>query len=429
MIRTTKIFNIENPLDFYNRSILWSDQFREVVSLDSNDHKLPYHSIEKVIACDAMTSIETNDIVQLKEYQSHLRDWCFGFISYDIKNDLFDVTSFNEDHIGFKEMCFFQPKRLIVFNGNLVEFSYLACCDDEIDDDFNQIMNTSLELKYKEQSIDLVERVPFERYKQQFDKALQYIKRGDTYELNYCVEFFHQGIHINPYSFYNVLNSQAKSSFASFVKWNNCFAMCASPERFIKKIDQKIVSQPIKGTAKRGISDFEDQLLIKELQASAKERSENIMIVDLVRNDLSKIALKNTVKVEELCGVYTFSHVHQMISTVTCEVDFTTSPLDIIFETFPMASMTGVPKKRTLEIIEELEDHKRGLYSGTIGYISPQNDFDFNVVIRALLYNADTTYLSLSVGSAVTYLANAEDEYKECLLKASAIRQLLEKHD
>ena len=429
MTRTYKTFVIENSDAFAAQCVLWSKQFREVIVLDSNEHKLPYHSIDKMIACDAMTSIQTDDFLQLKEYQSHIRDWCFGFITYDVKNQVFDVTSLNNDELEFYEMSFFQPKRLITIKDTTVEFAYLGCCDDEIESDYNEIITTHISTSYSDESIDLMPRVSFERYQEQFNKAIQYIKRGDTYELNYCVEFYHSGTAINPYSFYNVLNNQAKSSFASFVKWNNTFAMCASPERYLKKLGTKVVSQPIKGTAKRGKTEGEDEQLIQDLKAHPKERAENVMIVDLVRNDLSKIATKNSVKVEELCEVYSFSHVHQMISTVSCEVEFSTQPLDIVFETFPMGSMTGVPKKRTLEIIEELEDHKRGLYSGTIGYITPENDFDFNVVIRTLLYNSSKKYLSLSVGSAVTYNANAEDEYKECLLKASAIRNLLLQND
>ena len=157
-----------------------------------------------------------------------------------------------------------------------------------------------------------------------------------------------------------------------------------------------------------------------------KERSENIMIVDLVRNDLAKTALKGTVKVEELCKVYTFDQVHQMISTVTSRVDTETHPVDILKTTFPMGSMTGAPKISAMNIIEQLEETKRGLYSGAVGYISPKQDFDFNVVIRSILYNASKQYASFSVGSAITAKSNPQAEYEECLLKAKAMRQVLE---
>ena len=429
MNRTIKIFELENTELFFQKCILWSKQFTEVVALDSNDHSIPYNSLNKIIACDAITSIQTNDYIQIKEYQSHLRDWCFGFITYDVKNEIFNITSNNPTSLNFPEIVFFQPKRIITIKDNTVEFSYLIMCDDEISTDFQEINDSILELSFAAEPINLVGRVSEERYTNNFNKAIDYIKRGDTYELNYCIEFYNENAKLKPEVFYNHLNQTTKSSFSAFVSWQGLYAMCASPERYIKKIKDKLVSQPIKGTAKRGKTKEEDLKIINDLKNNPKERAENVMIVDLVRNDLSTIATKNSVQVEELCEIYSFSHVHQMISTISCHVDQTLSPIDILYQTFPMGSMTGVPKKRTLEIIDEIEDHKRELYSGTIGYISPNQEFDFNVVIRTLLYNSNNNYASLSVGSAVTFKANAEDEYNECLLKSMAIRNLLAKND
>ena len=188
-----------------------------------------------------------------------------------------------------------------------------------------------------------------------------------------------------------------------------------------------MVSQPIKGTAKRFIDPSEDKEMIEKLSLDPKERSENIMITDLVRNDLSKIATKGSVKVEELCKIYSFEQVHQMISTISCTVPENLPPVEIIRNTFPMGSMTGAPKISAMQIIEELEDAKRGLYSGAVGYFSPKNDFDFNVVIRSILYNAATKYVSYSVGGAITAKSIPENEYEECLLKAKAMREVLER--
>lgn len=430
MKRTNKTFTIQDFDVFKQQLILWSKQFSEVVALDSNLHKLPHKSYDVLFACDALTSIVTNDLDQCIEYQSHLRDWCFGFMSYDVKNELDDLTSLNPDLLGFPELVFFQPKRMVsIQNENEVVFSYLAMCDDEIEIDFETILSTSIDTQFLENSIELQARVSEERYKEQFSKALGYIQRGDTYELNYCIEFYKENVTLNPYVFFNQLNDISRSPFAAFVKHKSCFVMCASPERYIKKQNQYVWSQPIKGTAKRGIDFESDKQLIEDLKNNPKEKAENVMIVDLVRNDLSKIASKGSVEVTEFCEIYTFTHVHQMISTIQCQVSEDLKPFQIIAATFPMGSMTGAPKKRTMEIIEELEDHKRSLYSGAIGYISPQNDFDFNVVIRSLLYNEEKKYASLSVGSAVTFKANAETEFQECLLKAQAIRNLLSKND
>lgn len=426
MNRTKKEFSIENIDDFVQRAIIWSAQFREVVVLDSNNHHLPHHTFSKLLAFDALTSIQSGDIQQIQEYQSQLRDWCFGFITYDVKNAIEEQTSLNPDYLHFPDIVFFQPKRLISINEDAkVVFEYLALCEDEIDSDFNEIVATNISTKFVDKPIELTPRVTSEKYKKQFSKAIDYIKRGDTYELNYCIEFYNNDTELNPYVFYNQLNNKSKSSFAAFVKFGHLFALCASPERYLKKNNDVVISQPIKGTAARGKTYKEDEKQKSDLLNSTKERAENIMIVDLVRNDLSKIANKNSVEVNELCGIYTFEHVHQMISTVSCKVSNDTQPMDVISNTFPMGSMTGAPKKRTMEIIEEIEDHKRGLYSGTIGYFTPTQDFDFNVVIRTLLYNQKEKYASLSVGSAITFLAEAEKEYEECLLKSKAIRDLL----
>jgi len=202
--------------------------------------------------------------------------------------------------------------------------------------------------------------------------------------------------------------------------------MCASPERYLKKMGTKVISQPIKGTAPRSKNKKTDARLIQELQTDEKERSENIMIVDLVRNDLSKSALKGSVVVEELCKVYSFEQVHQMVSTISATVPDDIDPIKVLKETFPMGSMTGAPKVSALKIIEELESFKRGLYSGAVGYITPEGDFDFNVVIRSMLYNETKKYVSYAVGSAITAKSVPEKEYQECLLKAKAMRQVLE---
>jgi para-aminobenzoate synthetase component 1 len=151
------------------------------------------------------------------------------------------------------------------------------------------------------------------------------------------------------------------------------------------------------------------------------------MIVDLVRNDLSKICIEGSVKVDELFGIYSFPQVHQMISTISGQLKSTKADLADIFKaTFPMASMTGAPKKRVMELIELFEKTKRGIFSGALGYITPDNDFDFNVVIRSILYNSNDKYVSILAGSAITYASNAENEYEECLLKIEAMRKALE---
>jgi len=255
---------------------------------------------------------------------------------------------------------------------------------------------------------------------------LAHIHRGDIYEANFCQEFYAENTEINPLDTYLNLNHISQPPFATFLKCGDKYVLSASPERYITKEQQTIISQPIKGTAKRSKNRQEDELLKFNLLTDEKERSENIMIVDLVRNDLSKTAIKGSVTVEELCKIYSFDQVHQMISTVTSKIDTETHPVDVIKSTFPMGSMTGAPKISAMKIIEDLEETKRGLYSGTIGYFKPNGDFDFNVVIRTILYNETKKYVSYSVGGAITAKSNPLKEYEECLVKAKAMRTVLE---
>jgi para-aminobenzoate synthetase component 1 len=254
----------------------------------------------------------------------------------------------------------------------------------------------------------------------------RHIARGDCYEINFCQEFYAIDAHIDPCHIFTSLSKESPNPFACFYKLDNRYLLCASPERFLKKSGNKLLSQPIKGTISRNIADEKADSLNRQLLFNnPKERAENIMIVDLVRNDLAKICGEGTVQVDELMGVYGFPQVYQMISTVSGIVADDVAPAEIFKATFPMGSMTGAPKKSVMELIEKYERTKRGLFSGSVGYISPERDMDFNVVIRSILYNADSQYLSFQAGSAITYKSDPESEYKECLLKAAAIKKVL----
>ena len=300
--------------------------------------------------------------------------------------------------------------------------------DEDIEADFKKITHLHL-LKTPNASAEKIKvsvKLTKDQYKSRVAKMQQHIAQGDIYEANFCQEFYVKDTAIDPLSTYNALNAISLPPFASFLKLDEHYALCASPERYLKKEGSKLISQPIKGTAKRDVKKINDQSLAKELQTSEKERAENIMIVDLVRNDLSKTAQKGSVKVEELCKVYTFEQVHQMISTITSTMHDLYTSVDAIKTSFPMGSMTGTPKVSAMQIIEDLEVSKRGLYSGAIGYFTPEGDFDFNVIIRSILYNKARKYVSFSVGSAITAKSNIDSEYEECLLKAKAMRQVLE---
>lgn len=429
MKRTSQKFTVTNISEFKQKLLQFSQQFREVIYLESNQYKQKYSTFDAVFAFDAFTSIQTdyfNGFEKLKEFKKDLNDWLFGYLTYDLKNDVENLKSTNYDGLQFPDLFFFQPKKIVLFSGDEVEFIYLNLCNDEIISDFEEISSLLLfDNLVQENSIDIKERISRELYLEKVQKMQQHIQRGDIYEANFCMEFYAELAEINPLVVFEKLNTISNPPFATFLKNNNHFLMSASPERYIKKDGRKIISQPIKGTAKRGLSKEEDLLNKENLRNNPKERSENIMIVDLVRNDLSKTATKGSVKVEELCEIYTFDQVHQMISTIVSEIDDDTDVVDVLSSTFPMGSMTGAPKISAMNIIEQLEETKRGLYSGSVGYFTPTNDFDFNVIIRSILYNQATKYVSFSVGSAITSEAIPENEYEECLLKAKAMQSVL----
>ena len=427
-MRTVITKDISPFSDFKNQLLYWANQHREVVFLDSNQYHQKYSSYDAVLAVDAFTSIKTdyeNAFQDLYQYQSQTKDWLFGYLSYDLKNDTEALHSNNFDGLDFPDLFFFQPKKLFLIKENKVEIQYLRLCDDEIEADFEEIISTT-SITHHPSPIKIEQRISKENYLSKVSKMLEHIHRGDIYEANFCMEFFAENAQIEPLEIYQKLNAISEPPFAVYFKNNFQYLLSASPERYLRKEGTKVISQPIKGTAKRSNDSALDEQLKTDLAKNEKERSENIMIVDLVRNDLSHTATKGSVQVEELCQVYSFKQVHQMISTIVSEVENTTSPIEILRTTFPMGSMTGAPKISAMQIIEALEETKRGLYSGAVGYFTPTGDFDFNVVIRSILYNAKNQYLSFSVGSAVTSQAIPENEYEECLLKAKAMFEVLQ---
>jgi len=434
-LRTTQIYNVFDAAEFKEKLLVWSQQFDDIVWLDSNQYNQEYSNYDAILAVDAFTSIQTDykdSFNKLKEYQSITNDWIFGYLTYDLKNDLENLKSNNFDGLHFPDLYFFQPKKLFLFKGNTVEIQYLKCVEDELEFDFKSIHDSQSELVEDKQQnnfsndIKIKLRIHKDDYFEKVNKILHHIQRGDIYEANFCQEFYAENTTINPLETYLKLNALSKPPFATFLKCNDKYLLSASPERYLKKKQNTIISQPIKGTAKRSENLDEDQKLKQDLFKDEKERSENIIIVDLVRNDLSKTAIDGSVKVEELCEIYTYKQVHQMVSTVVSKVDKSVHPVEILKTTFPMGSMTGAPKISAMKIIEDLEETKRGLYSGAVGYFSPEGDFDFNVVIRSILYNKTNSYISYSVGGAITSKSVPLKEYEECLIKAKAMREVLE---
>jgi len=389
-----------------------------------------YSSYDCILAVDAFTSIRTdyhNAFEDLRQYQQSTKDWLFGYLSYDLKNDIELLQSNNFDGLNFPDLFFFQPKKIVALKGNDLEIQYLNVCADEIEEDFEEINASNGNIgSIQGSKIEIKPRISKEEYLEKVMKMLDYIHRGNIYEANFCMEFFAEKAAINPLEKFQKLNKISQAPFSVFFKNHKHFLLSASPERYLKKEGEVLISQPIKGTAKRFLDPIEDENARNQLKNDPKERAENIMITDLVRNDLSRTAQKGSVEVKELCEIYSFRQVHQMISTISSKLDRQFSAVDALKTTFPMGSMTGAPKISAMNIIEELEETKRGLYSGAVGYFTPNGDFDFNVIIRSILYNQENQYVSFSVGSAITSLSIPEMEYVECMLKAKAMFEVLQ---
>ncbi len=428
LMRKTTIYTISDTSQFKRKLLQWANRFEEICWLDSNDYQQEYSSYDAVLAVDVVSSLRVdykNAFQQLEQFRKQAKDYLFGYLTYDLKNDVEDLTSKNKDSLHFSDLFFFQPKKIFFLKGNTLEVKYHTSVFEEIEEDMTLISNVKEVVQQPQSKINIQSRISKSDYQQKFETIIEHIHRGDIYEVNFCQEFYAENAHIHPLEVYQNLNAISSTPFACFLKQNNKYALCASPERYLYKNGYKVVSQPIKGTSKRSKNEEEDAILKEKLVNNIKERAENTMIVDLVRNDLSKIAQKGTVEVEELCEPYTFQQVHQLISTISCGVDTTVSPIEIIKATFPMGSMTGAPKISAMEIIERVEETCRGLYSGAIGYFSPDGCFDFNVVIRSILYNNSSKYVSYSVGGAITAKSSWEQEYEECMTKANAMKRVL----
>lgn len=429
-MRTVKTFSISLNEAFKARILQWAIQFGEVVWLDGNTYSQKNETYRAILAVDAFTALKTDAYKafdNLNDYQTAMADWIFGYLTYDLKNDVEALHSNNFDGLDFPDLYFFQPKKIFLFTADGVELHYLNLVADEMEEDLRAISETNNPSKASEapKNVKISIRTPKDSYLRKVEAVLEHIRRGDIYEANICQEFFSENAEIDTLEIFLQLNKISKAPFSAFLKLDDRYAFSASPERYIKRAGKTVISQPIKGTAKRSDIVEEDLAIKQQLANDSKERSENIMIADLVRNDLSRFAKRGSVTVDELCEIYTFEQVHQMISTIRCEVPLDFPSVEILRNTFPMGSMTGAPKISAMQIIEDTEDTKRGLYSGAIGYFSPSGNFDFNVVIRSILYNAPKKYLSFSVGSAITINSIPEKEYEECLLKAKALRQVL----
>ena len=426
MHRNIKKFSVEVNSTSRAQILHWLNQFKVCAFFDSFHYPDRFGSYEFLCAAgtEKVFNTETHIFPQLTHFLQHNSDWLFGHCNYNLKNHIENVHTELEDKVGFPLVFFFQPQIVITANNEGISIETLH---DDPDVVFKEIFEHELHQDvFKAETINIIPTHSKKDYLRIISDLRNHIHRGDCYEINFCQEFFAEHVSINPLQVYKRLTSISPAPFAAFYKLHETYLLCASPERFIKKSAHKLIAQPMKGTAARNSDNkVKDEENIRQLRNSSKEQSENIMIVDLVRNDLARICKPGSVYVNELFGIYTYAQVHQMVSTVCGELDSSADLANILQATFPIGSMTGAPKKRVLELIENYEQSNRGIFSGSIGYITPHGDFDFNVIIRSIMYSAKNNYLNYFAGSGITFLSNPEMEYNECMIKAAAMKSVL----
>ncbi len=419
---------IPQPEKFKIQMLIWANQFNICALLDNHQYHSPHQNIDCVMAVDAVDACLPTDqhLQQLSQWIKGKTKRVFGHLSYDLKESIAGIVSTHENLVGFPELYFFEPDTVLELKGNILEINSQTLAAQEVFESISSIDPLMIQSLVHRNPVQMQARMSKEQYLIKIRSIQEHIRKGDCYELNFCQEFFAQEASIDPIAVYFALNQVSPNPFACFYKWNQHFLLCASPERYLQQKNNRLISQPIKGTLKRDLENPEqDQFLEDQLRGSVKDQSENVMVVDLVRNDLSRVCKPGSVKVEELFGIYRFPQVHQMVSTIVGEPAAGMDLCAILNASFPMGSMTGAPKFKVMQLIEQYEESRRGLYSGAVGYIEPNGDFDFNVVIRSILYNQETKYLSYQVGGGITFYSDAEKEYEECLAKAGAIMQVL----
>lgn len=417
-------FTVYNRELFKRKMLNWVCRFSIFCFLDNSGFEGPdaFRNLVAVKRSDNGSQIILHSGEQpfdaLYRFQQENKQWLFGHLSYELNTELADKKSFQ---VEFPQGFFFVPDILLELHDDVVTIligdeegkcliEQIEACEG-IEDGLN--LSPPIESVYSR-----------ETYLDKLQQIQAHIRRGDCYELNFCQEFFGKA-YFNPAELYFTLNKISPNPFSAFYRFNEQYCMCASPERFISKSTDVIVSQPIKGTAPRFKEKHLDEMSKSTLEKSHKDKSENVMVVDMVRNDLSRVCVAGSVEVPSLFSVKSFKGVHQMISTVMGRLCEDKTFADVLKVCFPMGSMTGAPKKRVMELTNIYELSGRGLYSGCIGYITPDEDMDFNVVIRSLLYDDKKGLFSFHAGGGITHYSDPEKEYEESLLKTKAIRRVM----
>lgn len=425
-----KRFALDDADAFKSRLLNWAAASGDFCWLDSNGHPDPLGRFDGLLGIGRAAELQMpakGAFRALSDFREQTGDWIMGYLGYDLKNDLEALDSRNPDRMKFPDLYVFQPEKLIEVRRGQAVFRYLPGVAGEAPADWQAIADAPREVPETPHPRLRTRMGVFkEAYFRAASKLLAAIQRGDFYEVTFCQEFYVEDAQLDVAATYRRLNAISRPPFAAWLQFGTRSILSASPERYLCKRGDTVWSQPMKGTARRDPSPEADRQLGLRLQADPKERAENIMIADLVRNDLSRSARKGSVRVDGLCELKTYEQVHQLISTIRAGVPQAMDPVQLLRDTFPMGSMTGAPKISAMQHIECRESFKRGAYSGALGYMTPEGDFDFNVLIRSLLYDSSLGVATFPVGGALTAAATPAAEYEECLLKARAMRKVLE---
>lgn len=405
------------------RMLSWANRFSILLFLDSNGYSSKYEGYECLLAAGTVRTFTGDGLAEMQKYHAMQPDWIFGHICYDYKNVLErGLESRHKAKHGWPVLQFFVPQVVCSMNRAMDELCVEAMGDPgEV---YAEIVAAEISGVTPLPVLEFMPYIERERYLETVQRLRTHIRDGDCYEINFCGGADTRVDLLDTLPVFNRLNKLSPAPFAAYYRLAEHHMMCASPERYLKKEVDRLMCQPIKGTARRQQDSVADEVAIRDLRSDIKEQAENVMIVDLVRNDLARCCEVGTVRVDELFGIYSFPQVHQMISTVSGKLKTGASFTDAICATFPMGSMTGAPKYKVMQLTDEYEPVRRELFSGTVGYISPAGDADFNVIIRSLFYDAGTGYLSYSTGGAITYDSVPEKEWDEMRLKAWALERI-----
>lgn len=425
-MRQSAFFPLGHPEIFREKLFSWAARHSIAMYLDSNGSRDAFTAVHWEVlagagAIETVSASTGNAFAALRDFQARTADWLFGGFSYDLKNELEALHSGHPDGIGLPDLLFFRPETVVGIRNNQIEIHTWNQSPEAV---YTAIMQAATpEATAPVAPVELQPRIPKSDYLRTVEAIRNHIREGDLYEMNLCQEFFAENVALDPVVVWKNLSARTQAPMSVFFRHFDTWLLSGSPERFLKKEGLRLISQPIKGTRRRGGTN--DAAMRKSLETSEKDRAENVMIVDLVRNDLARSCRPGSVRVDELFGIYTFKTVHQMISTISGELLPEADALDALGQAFPPGSMTGAPKVIAMTLIEQYERSRRGWYAGAAGYFDPFGYFDFNVLIRSILYNKSRRYVSAQVGGAIVYDSIPEAEYEECIVKATALFEAL----